>query len=97
MVELQREREDDSTRWVWLEPGDDSGRVIAGLSLESDRIKVEALSVSRSARVGAGLAESIGELVELVDIHTEKITAENVAQKALGEFGRLGRDRNDES
>jgi hypothetical protein len=76
MEELRREQDDGAERWVWLKTQDGGDLVIAGLSLEDRLLKVETQSVARAARAGAGLAETLGDLVVLLDLHTEEVTPE---------------------
>ena len=76
MEELHREQDDGAERWVWLETRDGRDLVIASLSVEDRLLKVETQSVARAARTGAGLAETLGDLVVLLDLHTEELTAE---------------------
>jgi hypothetical protein len=82
MEKLHREQDDGTERWVWLEPRDGGDLVIAGLSLEDRLLKVETQSVARAARVGAELAQTLGDLVVLLDLHTEKLTPEMLMRQA---------------
>jgi hypothetical protein len=91
MRDVRREQEDGRERWVWMEPRADGNVVIASLSLEADRLKVETQSVLRSARVGGRLAEEIGDRITLVDHTTQKVTPEMLASRAAGP--RDGEDR----
>ena len=87
MEELHREQDDGAERWVWLETRDGGDLVIASLSVEDRLLKVETQSVTRAARTGAGLAETLGDLVVLLDLHTEELTAEMMMRKVAASRG----------
>jgi len=87
MGELRREQEDGRERWVWLESRPSGEIVIAGLSLDADRMTVETQSVLRSARVGGRLAEELGDLIVLLDVDTQQPTPEMLARRAAASAG----------
>lgn len=82
MPELQREQEDGSERWVWLEDRGGQDLVIGSIEVARRRLTAESMSVVRSATIGAGLARHLGELVTLVDLKTEPATPEMMARRA---------------
>jgi hypothetical protein len=82
MPELQREQEDGSERWVWLEDRRGQDLVIGSIEVARRRLTAESMSVVRSATIGAGLARHLGELVTMVDLKTEPATPEMMARRA---------------
>ncbi len=81
MEELRREQEDGRLRWVWIEARDDGDLIVASLGLVDRLLEVETQSVERAARVGAGLSGTLGDLIVLLDLTTERPTPEMLMQK----------------
>lgn len=90
MPELERERDDGSERWVWKEDRDGQELLIGSIGIEDARLSVETMSVPRATRIGARLAEQLGELIVMIDLSTERVTPEMMARwarKASGDDG----------
>jgi hypothetical protein len=82
MADLQREQDDGSERWVWVEDRDERDLLIGSIELKTRRLWVESMSVKRSATISAALADHLGDLVRYVDLVTERATPEMMARRA---------------
>lgn len=82
MNELKRESVETSDRWVWLEDHRGQDLLIGSIEVGGNCMLVEAMSMPRFTRIGARLAESLGNLVSLADQETLRMTPELIARRS---------------
>jgi hypothetical protein len=87
IAELEREQDDGSHRWVWMEERDGQNLLIGSIEVEEARLSVDTMSVARATRIGARLDEQLGELTVMIDLSTERVTPAMMARRERGAPG----------